>query len=171
MFVGVAMRRDLFEKASSRPTIVLSTRRRRGPAAVARAWAAVTTNSESRLNQVWSRWTSIMNQRHRHRCYQPGRHLDPALLRPRPLRPQSLRRSTGYSGREKILQVHARGASLPAKRNFKETAWLTASFSGADPENLINEGHSPPGAASAPSARRSSRTLSTASFMGPERQS
>ena len=75
------------------------------------------------------------------------------------------------AGREKILQVHARGKPIAGEVNFKDTARLTAGFSGADLENLINE-------AAIFAARRSKRTIGLLEFqdafdrvvMGPERQ-
>ena len=76
------------------------------------------------------------------------------------------------SGREKILQVHARGKPIANEVNLKDTARLTAGFSGADLENLINE-------AAIFAARRGKRTIGLLEFqdafdrvvMGPERQS
>ena len=76
------------------------------------------------------------------------------------------------SGREKILAVHARGKPIASDVSFKEMSRLTAGFSGADLENLINE-------AAIFAARRSKRTIGLLEFqdafdrvvMGPERQS
>ena len=42
-------------------------------------------------------------------------------------------------GREQILKVHARNKPLSPEVNFKTVARLTAGFSGADLENLMNE--------------------------------
>ncbi len=98
--------------------------------------------------------------------------LDPALLRPGRFDRKVFVDLPDIAGREKILQVHARGKPIASEVSFKDTARLTAGFSGADLENLINE-------AAIFAARRSKRTIGLLEFqdafdrvvMGPERQS
>jgi cell division protease FtsH len=75
-------------------------------------------------------------------------------------------------GREKILEVHARGKPFTDEVDFKDVARLTAGFSGADLENLINE-------AAIFAARRNYRKIGLLEMqdafdrivMGPERKS
>jgi len=75
-------------------------------------------------------------------------------------------------GREMILHVHARGKPIAAEVSFEDMARLTAGFSGADLENLINE-------AAIFAARRNQKTIGLLEFqdafdrvvMGPERKS
>ena len=83
--------------------------------------------------------------------------LDPALLRPGRFDRKVFVDLPDIAGREKILQVHARGKPIASEVNFKETARLTAGFSGADLENLINE-------AAIFAARRSKRTIGLLEF-------
>ncbi len=98
--------------------------------------------------------------------------LDPALLRPGRFDRQVFVDLPDVAGREKILAVHARGKPIASEVSFKEISRLTAGFSGADLENLINE-------AAIFAARRSKRTIGLPEFqdafdrvvMGPERQS
>jgi cell division protease FtsH len=76
------------------------------------------------------------------------------------------------TGREAILKVHARGKPIASEVSFAEVARLTAGFSGADLENLINE-------AAIFAARRNKRTIALLELqdafdrvvMGPERKS
>ena len=75
-------------------------------------------------------------------------------------------------GREKILEVHARGKPIGKDVELKEFAKLTAGFSGADLENLLNE-------AAIFAARRDQRTIGSLEFqdafdriaLGPEKKS
>jgi cell division protease FtsH len=75
-------------------------------------------------------------------------------------------------GREAILAVHARGKPVSSKVSFADIARLTAGFSGADLENLLNE-------AAIYAARRDQRTIGLPELqdafdrivMGPERKS
>jgi cell division protease FtsH len=98
--------------------------------------------------------------------------LDPALLRPGRFDRKVFVDLPDVTGREKILQVHARGKPIASEVSLKDMARLTAGFSGADLENLINE-------AAIFAARRNRRTISTLEFqdafdrvlMGPERKS
>jgi cell division protease FtsH len=98
--------------------------------------------------------------------------LDPALLRPGRFDRKVFVDLPDVTGREKILQVHARGKPIASEVSLKDMARLTAGFSGADLENLINE-------AAIFAARRNRRTISGLEFqdafdrvvMGPERKS
>lgn len=65
--------------------------------------------------------------------------LDPALLRPGRFDRQIAVNLPDVKGREQILKVHARNKPLAADVNFKTVARITAGFSGADLENLLNE--------------------------------
>ncbi len=65
--------------------------------------------------------------------------LDPALTRPGRFDRQVYVNLPDVKGREQILKVHARNKPLSPEVNFKTVARLTAGFSGADLENLMNE--------------------------------
>ena len=65
--------------------------------------------------------------------------LDPALTRPGRFDRQVYVNLPDVRGREQILKVHARNKPLSPEVNFKTVARLTAGFSGADLENLMNE--------------------------------
>jgi len=65
--------------------------------------------------------------------------LDPALLRPGRFDRQIYVNTPDVRGREAILKVHARNKPLAPDVNFKTVARMTAGFSGADLENLLNE--------------------------------
>ena len=66
--------------------------------------------------------------------------LDPALLRPGRFDRQIYVGLPDIRGREEILKVHAKGKPLAEDVDLKELARGTAGFTGADLENLINEG-------------------------------
>ena len=66
--------------------------------------------------------------------------LDPALLRPGRFDRQIYVGLPDIKGREEILKVHAKGKPLAEDVDLKELARGTAGFTGADLENLINEG-------------------------------
>nr|WP_326186071.1 ATP-dependent zinc metalloprotease FtsH [uncultured Oscillibacter sp.] len=66
--------------------------------------------------------------------------LDPALLRPGRFDRQVYVGLPDIRGREEILKVHARGKPLSDDVDLKKLAQGTAGFTGADLENLINEG-------------------------------
>ena len=66
--------------------------------------------------------------------------LDPALLRPGRFDRQIYVGLPDIKGREDILKVHARGVPLAEDVDLKKLAQGTAGFTGADLENLINEG-------------------------------
>ena len=66
--------------------------------------------------------------------------LDPALLRPGRFDRQIYVGLPDIRGREEILKVHAKGKPLAEDVDLKTLAQGTAGFTGADLENLINEG-------------------------------
>ena len=66
--------------------------------------------------------------------------LDPALLRPGRFDRQIYVGLPDIRGREDILKVHVRNKPLAEDVNLKELARGTPGFTGADLENLINEG-------------------------------
>ena len=65
--------------------------------------------------------------------------LDPALLRPGRFDRRINIGLPDIKGREEILNVHARNKKFDKKVNFKLIARLTAGFTGAELENLLNE--------------------------------
>ncbi|MCI6720910.1 MAG: ATP-dependent zinc metalloprotease FtsH [Clostridiales bacterium] len=65
--------------------------------------------------------------------------LDHALLRPGRFDRQVYVGEPDVIGREAILKVHARGKQFDPDVNFKSIAQITAGFTGADLENLLNE--------------------------------
>ncbi len=66
--------------------------------------------------------------------------LDPALLRPGRFDRQIYVGLPDIRGREEILKVHAKGKPLAEDVSLKDVARGTAGFTGADLENLLNEG-------------------------------
>ena len=66
--------------------------------------------------------------------------LDPALLRPGRFDRQIYVGLPDIKGREEILQVHVHGKPLAEDVDLHKLAQGTAGFTGADLENLINEG-------------------------------
>ena len=66
--------------------------------------------------------------------------LDPALLRPGRFDRQIYVGLPDIHGREEILKVHAKGKPLAEDVDLRKLAQGTAGFTGADLENLINEG-------------------------------
>jgi cell division protease FtsH len=65
--------------------------------------------------------------------------LDPALLRPGRFDRQIVVDRPDLTGREKILEIHARGKPLDKSVNIKTIAKQTPGFTGADLANLFNE--------------------------------
>lgn len=65
--------------------------------------------------------------------------LDPALMRPGRFDRQIYVNVPDVRGREEIFKVHSRNKPLAPEVNFKSLARLTAGFTGADIENLLNE--------------------------------
>jgi len=66
--------------------------------------------------------------------------LDPALLRPGRFDRRVVLDRPDWQGRKQILQVHSRGKPLAGDINLEALAKATIGFSGADLENVINEG-------------------------------
>lgn len=66
--------------------------------------------------------------------------LDPALLRPGRFDRQIYVGYPDIKGREEILHVHSKKKPLAEDVNLKQTAAATVGFTGADLENLLNEG-------------------------------
>ncbi len=66
--------------------------------------------------------------------------LDPALLRPGRFDRQIYVGLPDIKGREEVLKVHVRGKPLAEDVDLKELARGTPGFTGADLENLVNEG-------------------------------
>lgn len=65
--------------------------------------------------------------------------LDPALMRPGRFDRQVYVNRPDVRGREAILKVHARKKPIGLDVNFRTVARITAGFTGADLENLLNE--------------------------------
>ncbi len=66
--------------------------------------------------------------------------LDPALLRPGRFDRQIYVGLPDIRGREEILQVHSKGKPLAEDVDLRKLAQGTSGFTGADLENLVNEG-------------------------------
>ena len=98
--------------------------------------------------------------------------LDPALLRPGRFDRQVVLDRPDIKGRMAILQVHTRGKPLDKGVTLETLAKQTPGFSGADLENLVNEG-------AILAARRNRKTVSMSEMeeaidrviAGPERKS
>ena len=65
--------------------------------------------------------------------------LDPALVRPGRFDRQIFVNRPDVRGREAILKVHSRKKPSAPDVNFRQVARITAGFTGADLENLLNE--------------------------------
>ena len=98
--------------------------------------------------------------------------LDPALLRPGRFDRKVMMDRPDVKGRAEILKVHAKGKPLAPNADLESIARITAGFSGADLENLVNE-------AAILAARRNLKTIGMSELqesmervtMGPERKS
>ena len=98
--------------------------------------------------------------------------LDPALLRPGRFDRQINVNLPDVKGREQILKVHARNKPMATDVNFKTVARITAGFSGAELENLLNE-------AAILAARKGKKTIGNLELydginkvlMGPQKKS
>jgi cell division protease FtsH len=66
--------------------------------------------------------------------------LDPALLRPGRFDRQVVLDKPDLKGREAILKIHAKGKPLAGDIDFNVVARRTPGFTGADLENVLNEG-------------------------------
>ncbi|RMF82349.1 MAG: ATP-dependent zinc metalloprotease FtsH [Chloroflexi bacterium] len=97
--------------------------------------------------------------------------LDPALLRPGRFDRKVTMDNPDVKGRQQILKVHVKGKPLAPDVDLEAIAKITAGFSGADLENLVNE-------AAILTARRNKRSISMSELqesmervaMGPERR-
>lgn len=97
--------------------------------------------------------------------------LDPALLRPGRFDRKVVMDNPDVKGREEILKVHVKGKPLANDADLESMAKITAGFSGADLENLINE-------AAILTARRNKKAIGMSELqesmerviMGPERK-
>lgn len=177
MFVGVGASRvrDLFDKAKqSAPSIVFvdeidAVGRQRGA-----GLGGGHDEREQTLNQILVEMDGFDNDTNVIVIAATNRAdiLDPALLRPGRFDRKVFVDLPDVRGREAILKVHARGKPIASEVDLKEVARLTAGFSGADLENLINE-------AAIFAARRSQKSINRLEFqdafdrvvMGPERKS
>ncbi len=177
MFVGVGASRvrDLFEKAKqSAPSIVFvdeidAVGRQRGA-----GLGGGHDEREQTLNQILVEMDGFDNDTNVIVMAATNRAdiLDPALLRPGRFDRKVYVDLPDVRGREKILEVHARGKPISKEVELSEFAKLTAGFSGADLENLLNE-------AAIFAARRDQRTIGNLEFqdafdriaLGPEKKS
>ncbi|PID86794.1 MAG: cell division protein FtsH [Chloroflexi bacterium] len=177
MFVGVGASRvrDLFDKAKqAAPAIVFvdeidAVGRQRGA-----GLGGGHDEREQTLNQILVEMDGFDNETNVIVIAATNRPdiLDPALMRPGRFDRKVFVDLPDVRGRELILKVHARGKPVSSEVSFKDIARLTAGFSGADLENLMNE-------AAIFAARRDKRTIGLLEFqdafdrvlMGPERKS
>ena len=177
MFVGVGASRvrDLFDKAKqAAPSIVFvdeidAVGRQRGA-----GMGGGHDEREQTLNQILVEMDGFDNETNVIVIAATNRAdiLDPALMRPGRFDRKVFVDLPDVKGREMILKVHSRGKPVSSEVNYEDIARLTAGFSGADLENLMNE-------AAIFAARRDKRTISLLEFqdafdrvlMGPERKS
>ncbi|MCA9926018.1 MAG: ATP-dependent zinc metalloprotease FtsH [Anaerolineales bacterium] len=176
MFVGVGASRvrDLFEKAKqAAPSIVFvdeidAVGRQRGA-----GLGGGHDEREQTLNQILVEMDGFDNETNVIVMAATNRAdiLDPALLRPGRFDRKVFVDLPDVRGREAILKVHARGKPISSDVNLTDFARLTAGFSGADLENLLNE-------SAIFAARRDSRTITMVDFqdafdriaLGPEKK-
>lgn len=144
MFVGVGASRvrDLFTKAKENaPSIVFvdeidAVGRQRGA-----GLGGGHDEREQTLNQILTEMDGFSNETNVIVIAATNRAdvLDPALLRPGRFDRKVIVDRPDVRGREAILKVHSRGKPLSRDINLSDIARLTAGFSGADLENLMNE--------------------------------
>jgi cell division protease FtsH len=144
MFVGVGASRvrDLFKKAKDQaPSIVFvdeidAVGRQRGS-----GMGGGHDEREQTLNQILVEMDGFSNDTNVIVIAATNRAdvLDPALLRPGRFDRKVNVDLPDITGREAILKLHARGKPISSDVNFSDFARLTAGFSGADLENLVNE--------------------------------
>lgn len=177
MFVGVGASRvrDLFNKAKEHaPAIVFvdeidAVGRQRGAGI-----GGGHDEREQTLNQILVEMDGFSNETNIIVIAATNRPdvLDPALLRPGRFDRKVIVDLPDVRGREAILNIHSRGKPIAAQVDLSDLARLTAGFSGADLENLMNE-------AAIFAARRSRTEIEPVDFqdafdrivMGPERKS
>ena len=144
MFVGVGASRvrDLFKKAKEQaPSIVFvdeidAVGRQRGA-----GLGGGHDEREQTLNQILVEMDGFSNETNIIVIAATNRPdvLDPALLRPGRFDRKVMVDLPDIKGREEILRLHARGKPIASNVSFQDFSRLTAGFSGADLENLVNE--------------------------------
>jgi cell division protease FtsH len=144
MFVGVGASRvrDLFNKAKQHaPAIVFvdeidAVGRQRGA-----GLGGGHDEREQTLNQILVEMDGFSNETNIIVIAATNRAdvLDPALLRPGRFDRKVIVDLPDVKGREMILKIHMRGKPVSSRVELKDLARLTAGFSGADLENLMNE--------------------------------
>lgn len=177
MFVGVGASRvrDLFERAKAEaPAIIFideidAVGRQRGA-----GLGGGHDEREQTLNQILVEMDGFENDSNVIIIAATNRPdiLDPALMRPGRFDRKVVMDNPDVGGREEILKVHSRGKPLAPDVDLAAIAKITAGFSGADLENLVNE-------AAILSARRNKKKISMSEMqesmervvMGPERRS
>jgi cell division protease FtsH len=177
MFVGVGASRvrDLFNKAKQHaPAIVFvdeidAVGRQRGA-----GLGGGHDEREQTLNQILVEMDGFSNETNIIVIAATNRPdvLDPALLRPGRFDRKVIVDLPDVRGREAILRIHMRGKPVSRLVDLGDLARLTAGFSGADLENLMNE-------AAIFAARRGRTEIEEVDFqdafdrivMGPERKS
>ena len=177
MFVGVGASRvrDLFERAKAEaPAIVFvdeidAVGRHRGA-----GLGGGHDEREQTLNQILVEMDGFDNDTNIIIIAATNRPdiLDPALLRPGRFDRKVVMDNPDVRGRQDILKVHSRGKPLAGDVDVEALAKITAGFSGADLENLVNE-------AAILAARRDKSKISMSEMqeamervvMGPERRS
>ncbi|HRF93773.1 MAG TPA: ATP-dependent zinc metalloprotease FtsH [Aggregatilineales bacterium] len=177
MFVGVGASRvrDLFDRAKAEaPAIIFideidAVGRHRGA-----GLGGGHDEREQTLNQILVEMDGFETGTNIIICAATNRPdiLDPALLRPGRFDRKVIMDNPDVRGRLDILKVHAKGKPLAPGVDLEAIARITAGFSGADLENLINE-------AAILAARRNLKTIGMSELqesmervvMGPERKS
>jgi cell division protease FtsH len=177
MFVGVGASRvrDLFERAKAEaPAIIFideidAVGRQRGA-----GLGGGHDEREQTLNQILVEMDGFENETNVIIIAATNRPdiLDPALMRPGRFDRKVMMDNPDVKGREDILKVHTRGKPLASDVDTKAIAKITAGFSGADLENLVNE-------AAILAARRNKKNIGMGEMqesmervvMGPERRS
>ena len=177
MFVGVGASRvrDLFERAKAEaPAIIFideidAVGRQRGA-----GLGGGHDEREQTLNQILVEMDGFENDTNVIIIAATNRPdiLDPALMRPGRFDRKVTMDNPDVKGREDILKVHTRGKPLAPDVDIKSIAKITATFSGADLENLVNE-------AAILAARHNKKSISMSDLqeamervaMGPERRS
>ena len=177
MFVGVGASRvrDLFERAKAEaPAIVFvdeidAVGRHRGA-----GLGGGHDEREQTLNQILVEMDGFDNDTNVIIIAATNRPdiLDPALLRPGRFDRKVVMDNPDVRGRQEILKVHSRGKPLAGDVDVEALAKITAGFSGADLENLVNE-------AAILAARRNKKSIGMSEMqeamervvMGPERRS
>jgi cell division protease FtsH len=177
MFVGVGASRvrDLFERAKAEaPAIIFideidAVGRQRGA-----GLGGGHDEREQTLNQILVEMDGFENDSNVIIIAATNRPdiLDPALLRPGRFDRKVTMDNPDVKGREDIFKVHTRGKPLAPDVDIHALAKITIGFSGADLENLVNEG-------AILAARRNKKSIGMGEMqeamervaMGPERRS